>query len=111
MNIPLLSRLLAKEPRFLPHWRWATEEETFDVWVPAPEHGAGAERGIAAWRMKQGTEQPAEEIEWVHVMPRNVWMPARRDLDPVRIVVFDGFQVQMASVPAGGKNLGQIEAA
>lgn len=98
-------------------WRWATDEETYDVYVPTPcpyqvdqRFGGGpCERGIAAWRMGPGKQEKRDrDIEWVRVQNRNLWMPARSDLEAGRIVVFDGMEVHMAPVPAGGKNLGTI---
>lgn len=92
-------------------WRWAREDETFDVYVPAPEHGAGAERGIAPWRVNaQGKERRDADVEWVRLqwVGPGYWYPARSDLDAGRIVVFDGFEVRMASVPAGGRAVGLI---
>ena len=118
---PRSSAVSALEPD---SWRWQTDEEGHDVYVPGPcppgtaEHPTGlkpgttCERGIAPWRLGPGNREKRDrEIEWVfarHPHANPVWMPARSDLDPARIVVFDGFRVKMAGVPAGGRNLGTI---
>lgn len=100
-------------------WRWATDEETYDVYVPTPcpyqvdqrFGNAPCERGIVAWRMGPGKQEKRDrDIEWVRVHrgDRAWWHPARSDLDPTSIVVFDGMEVHMAPIPAGGKRLGLI---
>lgn len=92
------------------NWRAAKNDETYDVWVVAgPEYGvnAGKQRGVASWRMKaDGTERRDDEVEWV--LSVGGWHPARTDLEPGRIVVFDGLLVQMGGVPAGGRALGRL---
>ena len=92
-------------------WRWAHEDETADVYIPAPEYGRGAQRGIAAWRLTTGGgERRDSEIEWVRVpSPQGgYWLPGRSDLEVDRIVVFDGFEVHMGPVPASGRVIGMI---
>ena len=103
-------------------WRWAADQETYDVYVKIPcpwqvcqrdpkNPCDDCERGIAPWRLgPDGKEKKDRNIEWVRVHrgEQALWMPARSDLDPARIVVFDGFEAHMAPVPASGKNLGTI---
>ena len=115
MNIPFLSRLWARVPGnrsvtlTANQWRWATEEECWDVYVPDIFHGEKCERGIAAWRVnRDNVERRDSEIEWIRLEPRGVWMPARRDLDPMRLVIFDGIEIAMASTPGGGIFAGTI---
>ena len=107
-------------------WRWAEDKETYDVYMPTPcpwqvtardaelfkgKESSGPCERIAPWFLwADGRERRAPEVEWVRVHrgDQAFWMPARSDLDPARVVVFDGFEAHMAPVPASGKNLGTI---
>ena len=90
-------------------WRWAVSDETWDVYVPAPEYGDGCERGLAPWRVRGNrTEKTDAEIEWVRVEPENMWLPALSHPDGPT-TVFAGCEIHMVPVPAGGIALGRIE--